>query len=358
LYEEHVKLNALMAPFAGFNMPIHYGSIIEEAKHTRSACSIFDICHMGEFLVKQNPAECSFDGAITVAVTKMKNNTCKYGFLLNENGTAIDDLIVYRIKDDEWMIVVNAGNIRRDFETIKARMSGAGQITNISDDTAKFDIQGPLAYDVMKTVTGTGPSSLKYFGFGTYKLLGGESIISRTGYTGELGFEIYIDSNKAVELWNKLVSAGAKPAGLGSRDILRLEAGLPLYGDELTETMTPMEAGMERFIDFEKEFTGRAALLDQKNNGVSKKLCGFLIDGRRTPRHENKIISGGAEAGFVTSGVFSPHLNCGIGMGYVKPEIAVSGSEFEIDLGRGSVRATVSLMPFVKETSIRKNLLG
>ncbi|PKL93039.1 MAG: glycine cleavage system protein T [Candidatus Goldiibacteriota bacterium HGW-Goldbacteria-1] len=356
LFDEHVRLNALMAPFAGYSMPIHYGSIIEETKITRSGCAIFDISHMGEIMVQEDPSNCSLDRAITVPVTKMKEGGCKYGFLLNENGTAIDDLIVYRIKNDEWMIVVNASNEVRDYETIKSRLAPSAKIQNISDDSAKFDVQGPAAYDVMKKIAGTGLAELKYFTFKKFPLLGEDRIISRTGYTGELGFEVYLNNKNAAAFWNEAVKNGAVPAGLGSRDILRSEAGLPLYGDELTEDITPVEAGMEKFIDFEKKFIGKAALLKQIETGVEKKLCGFKIDGRRTPRHSSPILKDGAAIGTVSSGVFSPHLNCGIGMGYVKPQYAEIGTTFEIDLGRGTAAATVAQMPFLKSASIRMTL--
>ncbi|HPI03664.1 MAG TPA: glycine cleavage system aminomethyltransferase GcvT [Candidatus Goldiibacteriota bacterium] len=356
LFDEHVRLNALMAPFAGYCMPIHYGSIIEETKITRTGCSIFDISHMGEIIVKENPENCSLDMAITVPVTKIKEGSCKYGFLLNENGTVIDDLIVYRIKSDEWMIVVNASNESRDYETIKSRLSSSAFIENISAGVAKFDVQGPKAYDVMKKIAGTGLAELKYFTFKKFPLLGEDRIISRTGYTGELGFEVYLDNKNALAFWNEAIKNGAAPAGLGSRDILRSEAGLPLYGDELTEEITPVEAGMEKFIDFEKEFTGKAALVKQKDGGVEKKLCGFKIDGRRTPRHSSSIVKNGSAIGTVSSGVFSPHLNCGIGMGYVKPQSAEIGTVFEIDLGRGTASATVVQMPFLKSESIRMKL--
>jgi aminomethyltransferase len=353
LYNEHVKLGALMAPFAGWNMPIHYGSIIDETKFTRTNTSVFDICHMGEFFVKEDPKKSSLDNIITVPVVKMAVGKCRYGFLLNDNGTVIDDLIVYRIGDDEWMIVVNASNEERDAKIISSKLSKAAKFENRSALTAKLDVQGPGSRDIMVKRAGPKIKDLKYYTFSHFDIYGGKYIISRTGYTGELGYEIYIDWGKAVNVWNDLLKLGAKPAGLGSRDILRLEAGLPLYGDEMTEETTPIEAGFLRMIDFEKEFTGKSALLEQKNKGTKNALIGFVVDGRRTPRHTNKILVSGKEAGFVTSGVFSPHLNKGIGMGYINPGLEKAGTEIEIALDKGAVKARIEALPFIKQTSIK-----
>lgn len=354
LYEEHVRLGALMAPFAGWNMPIHYGSIIEETKHTRTACSVFDICHMGEFLVSEDPARSTLDKIITNPVVRMKELTCKYGFLLNTDGTVVDDLIVYRISGSEWMIVVNASNIERDAKEISSNLAKEASFRDISDFTVKLDVQGPKAYEVMKKLAGPSIGKLKYFGFDTFNLLGGRSIISRTGYTGELGYEVYADRSKGVELWQALLKDPAvKPAGLGARDILRLEAGLPLYGDELTENVTPLDADMERFLNFEKDFTGKEALLKQKNSGVKRMLTGITVDGRRTPRHTNKIFAGEKEIGFVTSGVFSPFINKGIGFAYIDKEFTGAGAELTIKLDRGEVKGVPTQPPFIKNTSIR-----
>jgi aminomethyltransferase len=205
----------------------------------------------------------------------------------------------------------------------------------------------------MVKIAGPKINDLKYYTFSHFDIYGGKYIISRTGYTGELGYEIYVDWGKAINVWNDLLRNGVKPAGLGSRDILRLEAGLPLYGDEMTEETTPLEAGFGRMLDFEKEFTGKKALLEQKNKGTKNVLIGFVVDGRRTPRHTNKILAGGREAGFVTSGVFSPHLNKGIGMGYIRSGLEKEGTEIEVALDKGSVKAKIEKLPFVKQTSIK-----
>jgi len=354
LYDEHIKLKALMAPFAGWNMPIHYGSIIEETKYTRIAAAAFDICHMGEFIVTEDPAKSTLDETITNPVVKMKPLTCRYGFLLNDNGTPVDDLIVYRMKEDKWMIVVNASNIEHDAKKIKANLSKEAGFEDISGVTVKIDLQGPKSMEVMKKLVGDSIKKLKYFQFDTFDLLGGRHIISRTGYTGELGYELYISADKGVELWKKLLADPlVKPAGLGARDILRLEAGLPLYGDELTESVTPLEAGMEKFLDFEKAFIGREALLKQKRTGITKKLTGVAIEGRRTPRHTNRVHINNSDCGFVTSGVFSPHLNKGIGFMYLDADKVIEGNEVLIKLDKGEVSGKITTPPFIKNTSIK-----
>ncbi len=351
LHNLHLKLNAVMTEFAGFDMPVHYDSILQEAKHTREKVSIFDIYHMGEFLIKENPENSSLDRAITVPVIKMKEKTCKYGFLLNEQAGIIDDLIVYRLKYDEWMIVVNASNEKRDEEVIRKRISGQTYFENISAKTMKVDVQGPLSREIVKKITGEKIDNLKYYTFDNFDFLNGNYIVSRTGYTGEIGYEIYIDSKKSEELWNLLLSfSDVKPAGLGARDILRLEMGYPLYGDELTEDVTPVDAGMERFLDFEKDFTGKNALL---NYNVKNLLCGFVVESRRTMRHNSKVFVNDKEIGYVTSGVFSPHLNCGIGMAYVLKEYAKENTEIFLGNEMKKVKGKIVKPPFVKNTSLK-----
>jgi aminomethyltransferase len=383
---EHKKLNAATGPFAGWNMPIHYGSILQEARHTRTSASIFDIFHMGEFFITEPAASSSLDKIITVPVTAMKTGSCKYGFLLTPGGTVVDDLIVYRLAENEWMIVVNASNAQRDAEIIFGGLSSGAVFEDRSAATAKIDLQGPKSLEVLKKIAGEGVKSLRYYTFGKFDLLGGKSIISRTGYTGELGFEIYINSEKAVELWNLLLENDAvKPAGLGARDVLRIEMGYPLYGNELTEETTPLEAGLGRVIDFNKQFIGREELLRRKASNSVRKLVGIVTGGRKTPRHYNKvvvkpiedipativrhsgaveimpasqiqspdIVANGVEIGYVTSGVFSPHLSCGIALAYVDSGYEVDGLPVSITTGRDDLAGLVSAPPFLKNTSLK-----
>lgn len=353
LKEEHIKLNALLSEFAGWLLPIHYGSIINEAKYTRTKAGVFDIFHMGEFIVKESPEKSSLDNIITISVTKMKVGKCRYGFLLNEEGNIIDDLIVFRIKDDEWMIVVNASNEKRDAQIITSKLSKSAFFENITTKIAKIDVQGPLSAEIVSKIAGSKIKELKYFSNGIYSFLGGDYIISRTGYTGELGYEIYINVDKVIDLWEEILKHNnCKPAGLGARDILRLEMGYPLYGHELTEDVNPLEAGFERVIDFEKDFTGKKNLLEQKKNGIKKILVGIECNDRRQPRHLNKIIKDEKEIGFVTSGVFSPHINKGIGMGYINIGSAVAGDEIKILSEKTQMSAKIVKLPFLKKTSL------
>jgi aminomethyltransferase len=347
LYDEHVGLRAVMGPFAGWNMPIRYGSILEEARHTRIAASIFDTSHMGEFLVREDPGS-SLDHVLTVRASGMENKRCKYGFLLNQNGTIRDDLIVYRKTVDEWMLVVNAGTQEGDYGFIAEMLSSDADLENISARTVKIDVQGPRSLEILEPLAGKGIGSLSYYGFDFFELFSSTCVISRTGYTGETGLEVYIDAEKGAELWRALMeNPVVRPAGLGARDILRLEMGYPLYGSELTEDITPIESGMERFLDMDRDFNGREALIELKKRGVTKRLVGFLADGRRTPRHGNRIIAQGKEAGYVTSGVYSPHLNRGIGMGYIHAGAGGEGTIL-IDADRGEIEARIVRTPFLK----------
>ena len=309
---------------------------------------------MGEFIVKERAVSSSLDRAVTIPVAKMKIKRCRYGFLLTEEGKLLDDLIAYRIEDGQWMLVVNAGTVDKDFRVIQERLSSDASIENISEATVKIDVQGPRSLEVMKALVGDTIKKLTYYGLDFFNLMGGTFLISRTGYTGELGYEIYIDSRKGADLWKQLLSHPAvKPAGLGARDILRLEMGLPLYGNEFTEETTPLDGGMERFLDMDKDFTGKQALLEQQKRGVVRRLAGFTVDGRRTPRHGNRILAELNEVGFVTSGVFSPHLNRGIGMGYIDAGRSGPGGEISIDTGKGEIRAVLEPVPFLKNTSIK-----
>lgn len=354
LKNQHIQLNALMAEFAGWLLPIHYGSIIEETKHTRTKVSVFDIFHMGEFIVRESPDKTSLDNIITVPVTKLIKGQCKYGFLLNEQGNVIDDLIVFRLKDDEWMIVVNASNEARDAKIISSYLSKDAYFENISAKTAKLDVQGPLAADILSEIVSDDIKKLKYFSNGSFNFLGSNYIISRTGYTGELGYEIFIEADKAIELWKKFLNfENCRPAGLGARDILRLEMGYPLYGDELTEDLNPLEAGFERVLDFEKDFIGKDALLNCKKNGIQKILVGIESKDRRQPKHLNKIYKRDKEIGFITSGVFSPHLNKGIGMGYINAGSAAEYDEIKIVSEKTQMPAKIAGLPFIRKTSLR-----
>jgi aminomethyltransferase len=354
LHDDHVRLGAEMAGFAGWEMPIHYGSILEETMYTRVSCSVFDTCHMGEFIIEGDPSSCRFDEAVTHPVSAMKEKSCAYGFLLNEQGGILDDLIVYRISRDRWMTVVNAANTRSDADAIRSRLSPSASFEDVSGATVKIDVQGPKSLEVMKQFTGDGVKALRYFGFSEFNMFGEDCVVSRTGYTGELGFEVYLSVRNGERFWRELCGHPlVKPAGLGARDILRLEAGLPLYGNELTAYMTPFDAGMDRFVDLNRNFYGKEALKEKSAHCMPRRLVALEADGRRIPRHGNKILSDGNECGVVTSGVYSPHLERGIGFGYVNSEAYEKGRPLTISSERGGFGACISEIPFVKNTSLR-----
>lgn len=251
------------------------------------------------------------------------------------------------------MIVVNAATADNDFKVIGSRLTG-GKFTNITADTGKLDIQGPLSRAVLTAAFGDRISTIPYFKFITMNILGSEAIVSRTGYTGELGYEIFLPAAKVGELWDLLLKdARVKPAGLGARDVLRLEVGYSLYGSDIDEATTPLEAGLEGFVNFDKAFVGKTALVRQKEQGVPRKKVAFEVAGRRSPRHHYEICLAGEAVGSVTSGVFSPMKGCGIGIGFVKPEAAVIGAPLTIMHERISMNATVCELPFYRGGSLR-----
>lgn len=349
----HRALNALMAPFGGWDMPIQYEGIIAEHSWCRTQASLFDICHMGEFLFQGDFETSGLEDVFTFSVSTIPVGRSRYGFLLNEGGGIIDDLIVFRLADDKVMIVVNAATAPKDFAVIQERLKG-GVFTDITAATGKLDLQGPLSRYVMVELLGEEVAKIPYFKFITMNILGVEAIVSRTGYTGELGYEIFIPAEKVCELWDLLLQdERVKPAGLGARDVLRLEVGYSLYGSDIDEETTPLEAGLESFINFDKSFVGKGALLRLKELGVARKKIAFEVAGRRSPRHHYEICFEGEAVGSVTSGVFSPMLGRGIGIGFVKPEIAVIGAPLTIRHERVVMEATVCELPFYRGGSLR-----
>lgn len=345
LTDEHKRLGAKLAPFGGWLMPIQYSGIIAEHNWTRSEVSVFDICHMGEFHIRGNADRTGFNSIVTFDLNKIPEKSCRYGFMLNDAGGVIDDLIVYRMAPEEWMVVTNAATIAGDEANFRRYLTKGTDFENISDGTGKLDLQGPKALEVMKALAGGGVAKLGYYTFGRFNILGEDVIISRTGYTGELGYEIYISSAKVADLWRYfLKDPRVRPAGLGARDTLRLEMCYPLYGQDMTPETTPLEAGMGRFVDMGKDFVGKEALA--KNPPARKLIC-FVAASRRSPRHNYRIISGGKDVGAVTSGSFSPSLSCGIGMGYTDAGCPV-GADVMLKEGDIEIPAKVTGRPFYK----------
>lgn len=349
----HRELKALMAPFGGWDMPIQYEGIIAEHTWCRTKAALFDICHMGEFMFQGDFEAEGLEGVFTFSINTIPVGRSRYGFLLNERGGIIDDLIVFRLAADKAMIVVNAATADNDFVVISSRLRG-GTFSNITATTGKLDIQGPLAREVLVAAFGEQIAAIPYFKFITMKILGGDAIVSRTGYTGELGYEIFLPSEKTAELWDLLLQdERVKPAGLGARDVLRLEVGYSLYGSDIDEGITPLEAGLEGFVNFDKQFVGREALLNQKEQGISQQKVAFQVSGRRSPRHHYEIVSGQQVVGCVTSGVFSPMLACGIGIGFVSAGSHPVGEPLTIRHERVSMEAMVCELPFFKGGTLR-----
>jgi len=354
LYEEHIRLNARMGAFGGWDMPIQYSGILDEHRACREASALFDICHMGEFYFKGSIEDSGIERAFTISICKIPPGKAKYGLMLNKEGKILDDCIVYRLSANELMIVVNAETTNKDFDNIKNSLTSSCLFENISKQTAKIDLQGPLSREIMSGFFGEDIKKIPYFHFITKEVLGEKGIISRTGYTGELGYEIYCNSEGVVELWRLfLKDSRVKPAGLGARDILRLEMGYSLYGHDIDENTTPLEARLTSFVDFNKDFIGKEALMKQNNEGPGKVKIAFKTQSRRSPRQHYKIYIEGNEAGEVTSGVFSPMLSCGIGLGYVKPEFSKCGTKILLKQENLEIEAEICDLPFYRGGTVR-----
>ena len=353
LIDEHKCLGAKLAPFGGWLMPIQYAGIIAEHAWTRTNVSLFDICHMGEFIFSGDAHKSGFDRITTLDPAAIPVGSCHYGFLLTDTGGVADDLIIYRLGESEWMVVVNAATTESDEERFRSLLLPGASFKNVSSSTAKLDLQGPRSLEVLKNIIGQDVAELGYYKFGRFDILGEKMIVSRTGYTGELGYELYIASGKVVELWRLLLSNGlVKPAGLGARDVLRLEMCYPLYGQDLSIDHTPIEAGLERFVDTKRKFIGQDWLVD--SGRPYKSMIYFKAESRRSPRHNYKIRRGGEEIGVVTSGTFSPSLSCGIGMGYVNRPCPV-GTRITVSENDVNIEAVVTEKPFYKNGSLKKS---
>jgi len=318
LYEDHLSLKAKMVSFGGWSMPVQYTSILDEYGQCRKATALFDICHMGEFIVEGDLALSSLQKIFTANLDNLAVHRSRYGLMLNSKGGVIDDLIIFRLAEQKYFLVVNAANIEKDFLHIQQMIGAKVRCENISDRTGKLDLQGPLARDVLAKLC-PGIVKLKYFQSDTFSLLGESCLVSRTGYTGELGYEIFYPWSKTKILWQKILENDkVKPAGLGARDILRIEMAYSLYGHEINEDISPLEAGLDAFVNFEKDFIGRDVLLKQKEKGQMRRMVYFISADRRSPRQGNRLFSlDKKDIGEVTSGTFSPALQKGIGIGRV-----------------------------------------
>lgn len=353
LNDIHEKLGARMMAFAGYHMPVRYSSDIEEHKTVRQGVGVFDVSHMGEFMLKGPYAldliqrTCSNDAA------KLVIGQAQYSCLPNQQGGIVDDLIIYRLQAEEYMLVVNASNIEKDWNWISQFNTQGVEMSNISATICLLAVQGPKAQATLQKLTSVDLSAIKYYHFANGELGGVPNvIISNTGYTGAGGFELYVHKDHAIQVWEAVFEAGAefniKPIGLGARDTLRLEMGFCLYGNDIDDTTSPLEAGLGWITKFTKDFTNSEALKQQKEAGVSKKLVGFKMIDRGIPRHDYEIKdSQGQVIGKVTSGTMSPMLETGVGLGYVTTENAKPGTEIFIAVRNKDLKATVEKPPFI-----------
>jgi aminomethyltransferase len=354
LENKHILLGAKMVPFAGYLMPVSYSGLNDEHVTVRNAVGVFDVSHMGEFILKGEHALDLIQRVTSNDASALADEKIQYSCLPNDKGGIVDDLLVYRMNEKEYMLVVNASNIEKDWNWISKLNTKGVEMKNISDGVSLLAVQGPKAILALQKLTDINLSDIPYYSFKRGLFNGEENVvISNTGYTGAGGFEIYFPNTSADKMWDAIFAAGAefgiKPIGLGARDTLRLEMGFCLYGNDIDDTTSPIEAGLGWITKFTKEFTNKAALLEQKEKGVSQKLVGFEMIDRGIPRHDYQIAdASGTIIGKVTSGTQSPSLNKAIGMGYVPTTFSKADSEIFIMIRDKAIKAKIVKIPFYK----------
>mgnify|MGYP003397577270 FL=1 len=339
LYDKHVALGALISPFGGFDMPIQYSNITDEHQAVRQHCGVFDVSHMGEVLVSGTDAERYVNHIFTNNVEGLAVGKILYGMMCYENGGVVDDLLVYKMADDRFFLVINAANIDKDWAWIQLQAEGFNVILdNQSDYYGQLAVQGPEAERIMEEILNLPCSELTFYTFKTM----GDVIVSRTGYTGEDGFEIYATPDYINQCWDKLMAAGVTPCGLGCRDTLRFEVGLPLYGDELSAEITPIMAGLGMFVKLDKEeFVGRDALAKQKAEGVAQKLVGIELQDKAIPRHGYTVMKDGQPIGTVTTGYHTISTDKSVCMALIDSQYAPLGTELEVQIRKKVFPGTV-----------------
>lgn len=329
LYDKHVELGALMSPFGGFEMPIQYVGIAVEHQAVRGKVGLFDVSHMGEVTVRGKDAERYVQHIFTNDIAGAPVGKIYYGMMCYENGGTVDDLLVYKMGENDFFLVINAANIDKDWAWMQQHAIGFDiDLQNRSEFYGQIAVQGPESEQVMESVLGIPCSELTFYMVKTV----GDVIVSRTGYTGEDGFEVYATPEYIRECWDKLIAAGVQPCGLGCRDTLRFEAGLPLYGDELTENISPVMAGLSMFVKLDKDFIGRDALLKQKTEGVAKKLVGIELADKAIPRHGYTVLKDGQAIGEVTTGYHTLSTDKSVCMALIDSQYAALGTEVEIQI--------------------------
>ena len=356
LNETHVALGAKMVPFAGYEMPVSYEGVNAEHETVRKGVGVFDVSHMGEFLIEGPKALELIQKVSSNDASKLTLGKAQYSCLPNETGGIVDDLIIYRVKEETYLLVVNASNIEKDWEHISKYNADIGAVMrNISDEFSLLAIQGPKAVEAMQSLSSVDLESIKFYNFVVADFAGIEHvIISATGYTGSGGFEIYCKNSEVKQVWDKVLEAGAdfgiKPIGLAARDTLRLEMGYCLYGNDIDDTTSPLEAGLGWITKFTKAFVNSEALAKEKEAGPKRKLVAFELQERGIPRNGYAIMDAtGNEIGNVTSGTMSPSLSKGIGLGYVPRELAKPDTEIQIQIRKNLAKATIVKLPLYKE---------
>ena len=355
LTKTHEALGAKMVPFAGYNMPVSYEGVTIEHETVRNGVGVFDVSHMGEFLIEGPNALALIQKVTSNDASKLTLGKAQYSCLPNETGGIVDDLIVYRVKEETYLMVVNASNIKKDWDHIsKYNEAFNADMKDLSEHYALLAIQGPKAVEAMQSLTSVDLSGIKFYNFVVADFAGIDFvIISATGYTGSGGFEIYCKNSEVKQVWDKVMEAGAdfgiKPIGLAARDTLRLEMGYCLYGNDITDETSPLEAGLGWITKFTKDFVNSEALAKEKERGPKHKLVGFELDDRGIPRQGYDIVDGqGKTIGHVTSGTMSPSLGKGIGLGYVPVIFSEAGSKINIQIRKNAIPATVVKLPFYK----------
>ncbi|WP_164126877.1 glycine cleavage system aminomethyltransferase GcvT [Sphingobacterium luzhongxinii] len=354
LTDLHVSLGAKMVPFAGFNMPVQYSGINDEHETVRNAVGVFDVSHMGEFILKGEKALDLIQKVSSNDASKLYDGKVQYAYLPNENGGIVDDFLTYKLDDQTYLLVVNASNIEKDWNWISKFNTFGVDMKNISDKTSLLAIQGPKAAEALQSLTDIELASMEYYTFQKGTFAGVENVIvSATGYTGAGGFEIYVSNDDVRTVWDAIFKAGApfgiKPIGLGARDTLRLEMGFCLYGNDIDDTTSPLEAGLGWVTKFTKEFVNSENLKEEKEAGTPKKLVGFEMIERGIPRHDYEIVDiEGNVIGRVTSGTQSPTLKKSVGLGYVNNAFTKEGTDIYINIRNQKIKAIVKKPPFVK----------
>lgn len=354
LSSTHEALGAKMVPFAGYNMPVQYEGVTSEHETVRNGVGVFDVSHMGEFIIEGPHALELIQKVSSNDASKLTIGKAQYSCLPNDDGGIVDDLIIYKVKEETYLLVVNASNIEKDWNWIKSKNDVGAEMKDLSENYSLLAIQGPKAVEAMQPLSSHDLSAIPFYNFIVGDFAGIEHvIISATGYTGSGGFEIYCKNSEVKQVWDKVFEAGAKfgikPIGLAARDTLRLEMGYCLYGNDIDDTTSPIEAGLGWVTKFTKEFTNSEALKAEKEHGPERKLVAFELDERGIPRHGYDIVDGnGKTIGVVTSGTMSPMLNKGIGLGYVPTILSEIGSKIHIQIRKNAIPATVVKLPFYK----------